>query len=195
MKAQGTIKNQLYQHFLSYFRFEPFPWIVELHHDLSNKKVLTKGCVIDIETTGLDANTNKILTLGILTRNKARIYQLTNKQYPRFRDLCINKVSKTPNPRYGYNPRFEADFLGIKEGWHDLTQWEERTYNDYEQGPYYRLSLDQCTLSPFKEPTIASSEVPAYWKQWLTSKKPKTLYEITWHNLIDLLRTRQLVRR
>lgn len=191
------MKAQLRKQFLSYFRFESFPWVVPLIHKLSNKKALKKGCITDIETTGLHPNTDMILTLGVLKRNIIFIYQLTNNEYDRFWSLCVNIVSKAPKPRYGYNTRFEAEFLGIKKDWQDLTQYARAHEYNNEWGcnpPYYRLRLEDATTAPFKEPSIQGSEVPQYWKAWLKKKNPKHLYEISYHNLCDLLRTRQLVK-
>jgi len=173
------------------------PKIVTLTYELGKEQELHKGCIIDTETTGLDPNTDHIITYGILKKTKAHIYQLTQPDYVSFKTLATQKTQRSPVPRYAYNTRFEQDFTGLKDNknWIDLTQYEER--NDewiWYDGPYYRLHLDQCTLTPFAEPDIVGSEVPPLWQQWLNKHKPQTLWTIAHHCLSDLLRTRQLIK-
>jgi len=169
--------------------------MVRLDYALPDEKVLQKGSIIDIETTGLFPTTDMLITLGILKGRKAHVYQLTNNQYIRFWRLCVSLVLKAPIPRYSYAAHFEADWLNIRDGWQDITQYAEKDYDDFEYGPYYRLHLDQCTFSPFQEHDIISQQVPIQWKAWLREKNPKILYEIAFHNLCDLLRVRQLIGR
>jgi len=170
------------------------PKIVTLDCRLQREQ-LEKGCIIDIETTGLDPQLHHIITFGILRRKTARVYQLTNPDYEPFKALATQKTQRSQKPRYAYNARFESDFTGIQEGWHDLTQYEER-HDEWiwYDGPYYRMHLDQCTLTPFQEPDITGSQVPQHWQQWLKTHKPQTLWAIAFHNLSDLLRTRQLIQ-
>jgi uncharacterized protein YprB with RNaseH-like and TPR domain len=171
------------------------PKIVTLDYRLQREQQLEKGCIIDIETTGLDPQLHHIITFGILRRKTARVYQLTNPDYVSFKALVTQKTQRSQKPRYAYNARFESDFTGIQEGWHDLTQYEER-HDEWiwYDGPYYRMHLDQCTLTPFQEPDITGSQVPQHWQQWLNKHKPQTLWAIAQHNLSDLLRTRQLIK-
>jgi len=191
--SSKPLKKQL----LSYFLFEPPP-IVTLTYKLSPEEALEKGCIIDIETTGLDPAYDKIITLGILKRDIAQIHQLTIPAYNTFKLFCLRKTEKTPKPRYAYAAHFEQEFLGHFKDWRDLTQYVERRgyeWDNPEYDPYYRLRLDECTLTPFQEPDIQGREAPAYWETWLQQQKPKILYAITYHCLCDLLRARQLIGR
>lgn len=190
------MSERLAHHFLTNFTLQPYPWKVYFYHKLiKTDEQLPKGCIIDIETTGLDPEKDKIIAIGLLKDNRANIFQLTNTQYERFRAFSILTARSTPRPRYAYAAHFEADFLRIKHGWQDLTQYGEREYEDLERGPHYRLHLDQVTVRPFKRHDIPSQEVPSYWQRWLNTKKPKNLFEITFHCLCDLLRTRQLITK
>jgi len=173
------------------------PKIVTLDCPLEREQQLDKGCIIDSETTGLDPNTDHMITFGILRRKTARIYQLTQTEYGSFKALATQKTQRSPVPHYAYNTRFEQDFLGLKDSknWIDLTQYGEREWGVDEWGsPYYPMRLDSCTLTPFAEPDIVGSDVPPLWQEWLTKHKPQTLWQITLHCLSDLLRTRQLIK-
>lgn len=171
------------------------PKIVTLDYHLEREQELHSGCIIDLETTGLDLELHHIITFGILRKKTARIYQLTKPDYESFKALVTQKTQRSPMPRYAYNARFESDFTGIQKGWHDLTQYAER--NDkwaWYDGPYYRMHLDQCTLTSFQEGDIVGSDVPLLWEQWLTKHKTQTLWAIAFHCLSDLLRTKQLIK-
>ena len=167
---------------------------------------LTKGCIVDIETTGLDPDNDIIIAVGVLRtfthhekkHTRARITQLVRTDRPwRFRNVQHIRVFKAPTPRYAYNAEFESSFLHIQDGWWDLMQYGEREGNDWvnaEGGPLYKLHLDQVTFSPFSQPDIVGSEVPEHWQEWIKTKNPQELWPITFHCLCDLLRIRQLVK-
>jgi len=191
-------KDRLAQEFLDYFLFGKPPWVVRIDYPLEDEKALAKGSIVDIETTGLFSTTDMIITLGILRKRKASVYQLTSNEYLKFWKLCVNLVLRAPIPRYAYAAHFEAEWLNIKDGWQDLTQYAERRDDFYgldDFDPYYRLRLDACTFSPFQEHDITSQQVPIQWRAWLKERNPKILYEVAFHNLCDLLRVRQLIGR
>jgi len=190
--SSKALKNQFLANFLV-----TKPKIVTLDYHLEREQELPNGCIIDVETTGLDPQLHHIITFGILRRKTARIYQLTNPDYESFKALATQKTQRAQMPRYAYNTRFESDFTGIQQGWHDLTQYTERRgydWNNPDYDPYIPMRLDQCTLTPFQEPDITGSQVPQHWQQWLNKHKPQTLWAIAFHNLSDLLRTRQLIK-
>ena len=173
------------------------PKIVTLAYHLEREQELHSGCIIDIETTGLDLELHHIITFGILRKKTARVYQLTNPDYESFKALATQKTQRAQTPRYAYNTRFESDFIGIEKGWHDLTQYTERRgydWNNPDYDPYIPMHLGSCTLTPFQEPDIVGADIPLLWEQWLTKHKPQTLWAIAFHNLSDLLRTKQLIK-
>lgn len=189
--SSAALKKQ----FLAIFLINP-PKIVETHYRLSKEQTLKKGCIIDVETDGLDPHHNRILTLGILKRNIAQVHQLTKADYGPFKSFAVEKTIFSPEPRYAYNARFEQDFLSEEKGWHDLTQYakKEGFYGTDDFDPFHRLRLDSCTLTPFTELDIVGSDVPRLWQEWLSKHKPESLWQITLHCLSDLLRTRQLIK-
>jgi len=190
--------DHLQHEFSTYFMFRPYPEFIPFTIKLPEKHHLAKGSVIDVETTGLNPETDDIITMGILQKDRAVIHQLTTPLYEPFKTYCHNRATRTPLPRYAYNTGFESQFLNIKEGWHDLTQYAERRgydWNNPDYDPYIRVHLTDCTCSVFKEPNITGADVPHTWQEWLNTHKPETLSKITLHCLADLLRTRQLIDR
>ena len=187
MKTPPYLEADHLEHeFTTYFLFKPYPEFIPFTVKLPTEHHLPKGCIIDVETTGLNPETDDIITMGILQKDRAVIHQLTTSAYQQFRTYCRNRADRTPLPRYGYNTRFESEFLSIEEGWHDLTR------STFARG---RLHLTDCTFSVFKEPDIIGADVPKTWQEWLNTHKPETLSQITLHCLADLLRTRQLIDR
>jgi len=199
MKALTYLDAEHLEHeFSTYFMFRPYPEFIRFTVKLPPEHHLPKGSMIDVETTGLNPETEDIITMGILQKDRAVVHQLTTPPYEPFKTYCHNKADRTPLPRYSYNTGFESQFLNIKEGWHDLTQYRERHGYDWHNSdydPYYRVHLDECTFSVFKEPNMRGADIPHTWQEWLTTHKPETLSRITLHCLADLLRTRQLIDR
>jgi hypothetical protein len=260
--------------FLANFQRLPFPEHFPFTIKLPKKYWLKKGCVIDLETTGVFPLLSNIVTMGILEKDKAVVYQLTAPKYKDFKDYCFKKARETQEPRYSYNSRFESEFLQMEDGWRDLMQYravdrfpvcargleiaksketqirqidnvnfqvrsqdgdqwyavnlsgeqwnwscdcsfyqtffekckhiwavefsfkglsmEQINKNDLIVN--YRKSLGQCTSSALEEPACRGGDVPQIWQQWLKTKKPEILANITLHCLSDLLRERQLVK-
>ncbi len=117
------IATRIHSDFLANFeRFpfpEHFPFVVRLPEDYC----LDKGCVIDLETTGVFPLSSNIVTMGVLEKDRAVVYQLTVPKYEEFQDYCFRKARQTQEPRYSYNCRFESEFLQIEEGWRDLMRY------------------------------------------------------------------------
>lgn len=126
MPTEEDIDAYILQHdFLTYFQHRPFPQHFPFIIKLPKRYYLKKGCIIDLETTGLIPLLNHIITMGILEKNRAVIHQLTVPKYMDFRDYCFQKAKETQEPRYAYNARFESEFLQIENGWHDLMQYRD----------------------------------------------------------------------
>lgn len=186
------MRNQIHKDIARHTLFGT-DFFISLYYKLDNP--MAKGCIIDIETTGLNQLSDKIITLGIVKKKLLLIYQLLQQDsYWRFSSLCNRLVKVQPIPRYGYACGFEADFLGIKDdNWHDLTEYFEVDYDD--ECPVRRYRLVDVTHHAFpNEPIdIDSSEVPQEWQQYLTTKNKIHLTNIIYHCICDLHRTKQLV--
>ena len=109
--------------FLANLHGLPFPEHFPFTVKLPKKYCLKTGCVIDLETTGVSPLLSNILTMGILEKDKAVVYQLTAPKYKDFQDYCFKKARDTQEPRYSYNSRFESEFLQMESGLRDLMQY------------------------------------------------------------------------
>jgi len=199
------LKQEFLKEFRKYFLYGSGEWLVKFYQ--KTNRSLEKGAIIDIETTGLNPSkgniyipASHIVTLGIYQGDLIRIYQLTKPNYVGFLNVCRRIVEKTPKPRYAYVAHFEQSFLGVIDGWHDLTQYYyDRQYDFYGTDDFEavrRQRLVDATRNPCptrEDWDIDGSEVPARWSQWLTGRQIRDLAEISYHCYIDLLRERQLV--
>lgn len=192
MQTENSVKAQIAKEVRKNLLFPGRYFIVYNH---KNEKNLSKGAIVDIETTGLNPKLDRIITLGILKSKQIRILQLIKPEYTRFQNLCHHTAEQQPKPRYAYAAHFEQDFLQVPDGWQDLTQYFEIDY-DWEN-PLRRYSLANCTFHPFpSEPfDIDGSQVPQAWQLWLKTKDAKFLTDIIYHPLCDLLRTQELIEK
>jgi len=196
------MKNAFLENLRKWFVFPHRKWFLALY--LNADFPLERGSIIDIETTGLNPRYGypyiprcHVITLGIYQGNLIRIYQLIKPSYIKFLATCRKIIQKTPAPRYAYAAHFEQSFLGVLNGWQDLTQYEEMRSDWWGGEPSFRrFSLVDVTRNPCpkrEDWDIDGSEVPATWEKWLKTGKVELLGEIAYHNYIDLLRERQLV--
>jgi len=149
--------------------------------DFRVRNALMRGTVIDCETDGLSPLNDNIVTLGVLRGGWGSVYQLIKTDYERFRKACLRVVRRCQKPLYAYAAHFEARFLGMEGAWVDLMR----------SG---RTRLSAVTKEPFPGiGEISGSDVPLFWMRWLRTRNPRTLFEISWHCCVDLLRTAQLV--
>ncbi len=115
--------NTLQHDFLSYFQHPPFPQRFPFTIKLPKRYCLEKGCIIDLETTSFSPLSGHIVTMGVLEKDKAIVYQLTVPNYEEFRVFCFQKARETQEPRFSYNARFESEFLQMEHCWVDLMQY------------------------------------------------------------------------
>jgi len=194
-------KKEFLDEFRKYFLFGSGEWFIKIYK--KTNPLMEKGAIIDIETTGLNPGKGNIyipqshiITLGIYQQELTRIYQLTKRNYVGFLQVCRKIVEKTPKPRYAYAAHFEQSFLGVIDGWQDLTRYREVEYDEWQPWRSPRYSLVDVTRNPCdnrEDWDIDSNEVPATWEKWLQTGNPLLLAEISYHCLVDLLRERQLV--
>jgi len=200
LEVSVRMKSAFIQSLRKYFIFPNRKWFITMY--LKTTPRLDNGSIIDIETTGLKPGKGNycippshIITLGIYQGDLIRIYQLTKRNYVGFLRVCRKIVEKTPKPRYAYAAHFEQSFLGIIEGWQDLTRYREVEYDEWQPWRSVRYSLMDVTRNPCpsrEDWDIEGSEAPATWEKWLKTGKIDLLGEIAYHCYIDLLRERQL---
>ena len=183
-------KRIFWRIFKSYFTFGIRNWFIEI--SIRTNPHLPEGTIIDLETTGLRPRWNHIVTMGLYKDDKIRIFQLVKPEYDRFWNLCHNIAQKQPRPLYAYAAHFERDFLKIPDGWKDLTRYYE--VDDYY--PIRNFRLIDVTTYPYNSQAdydIDGKDVPKKWAEWLFDKNLKSLMEISYHCMIDLIRERQLI--
>jgi uncharacterized protein YprB with RNaseH-like and TPR domain len=132
---------------------------------------ILKGTVIDIETTGISAYRDSLITVGILESGVYRIYQATDGSSmlsalrPILHDL--------PRPIYAFNKAFEESFLG-------LTIDRELQLRPYES------KNDAIRISGITDPLGNGRWVPPEWQAYERDGRDEHLSRIITHNLADL---------
>ena len=119
------------------------------------------GTVIDIETTGLEPSDAFITGLGIVKWNKLSCFVIDGgancdeetfgddysqeiiDKFERFRDWCISKVEKCPQPLAAYNKGFEQKFLKSKF----LVELQAIPYQRKDSGYYNHYSKRQMNAA------------------------------------------------
>jgi len=183
-------KRQFWRMFKSFF--PSGVWFVRLK--FKTNPYLPIGTIVDIETTGLNPESDRILTLGIYRENKIFIYQLVKPRYRIFERMCRAIVRRLPKPLYAYAASFEQEFLQIPNGWRDLTRYYEVEYDEW--CPIRRFRLVDVTTYPYettKDFDINGAEVPQKWREWLKHRNLRILAEIPYHCMVDLRREVQLL--
>ena len=127
-KLENINSEGLTKAFYRHFKISPLPTYFSFEVKLPEELGLQKGCVIDLETTSFSPLEGHIVTMGILEKNEATVFQLTIPNYMDFRTFCLRRARETSKPRYSYNARFESEFLELENDWIDLMQ-----YGDLDQ--------------------------------------------------------------
>jgi len=195
------MKKRFLKEFGKHFLFGSTEFMIKIYKKAN--PYLEKGCIVDIETTGLNPGkgdyytpASSVVTLGVYQGDLIRIYQLAKPNYIKFLAICRKIIERSPTPRYAYAAHFEQSFLGVFNGWQDLTRYREVEPDGWEPYRNYRYRLVDVTRNPCptrEDWDIDGEEVPARWSQWLTGRQIRDLAEISYHCYIDLLRERQLV--
>lgn len=171
---------------------------------------LKKGTVLDLETTGLPHQKKaKIITAGFLSNRLLEIYQVyLPYKLAEFQNVVKNVLLKRPFPLIGYSCEFERDFtkygkpkkvkrMGSYYDGYGYSYWEEDIwknilqwgigYGRYNGEPYeYRKKLVSCVASPRDDKL--GEEVPHLWFDYLNNGNFDSLFEIFYHNVLDVLR-------
>jgi len=175
-----------------------------------------KGSLIDLETTGLIALRDELVTFGYICGNTLKMIQRKYKESEPFFVKRIKPIlAKLPQPFYAYNAEFECDWIktkfGITAEFVDLMEpWKrkaEKTPCRYCGGKgvvsggfcehcrgWGRLKwpgLGELISEPgkyFGEKVIQGKDVPMLWDKFCKTGDFKYLLPIIQHCQIDLLR-------
>jgi len=137
----------------------------------SKVPALLRGTIVDIETTGVSADRDNLITVGILANGAYRIYQATDGSdmlsalRPILQDL--------PRPIYAFNKGFEESFLQIAVD------------RELQLRPYESKD-DAIRISGISDPLGHGRWVPPEWHQYEGDGRDDHLDRIIAHNLADL---------
>lgn len=153
---------------------------------------ISKGTLIDIETTGLDVARHEIITLGFISGNKLCVIQRKVRNKTPFYKEIKDELSKLPRPFYAYNSDFEESYfktqLGVRVKMVDLMKpWTEIANRKAVKWP----KLDELVSEPemyFNITRISGRDIPSLWKAFLSNGDEKLLQMPSRHNRADLLR-------
>lgn len=120
-----NLKNAFHHH----FKILPLPTYFPFEVKLPKEFCLQRGCIIDLETTSFSPIKGHIVTMGVLEKEEATVFQLTVPNYEDFRTFCLKRARETSKPRYSYNARFESEFLELKDDWIDLMQYGDSDHS------------------------------------------------------------------
>lgn len=142
--------------------------------------------VVDVETSSLEPSQGKLLTCGILSGSLIRCYILIDPAYEqRFRRMCTSQCLHLPRPIIAYSAQFEVKWLNItRDYFTDILCWgcAQGWYGWYD----YRKKLTEA--SNYWGDDIRNSKVPRYWDNYWVRGFVSDLFEIAYHNIIDLFR-------
>jgi len=142
-----------------------------------NISIDSKLAIVDIETTGIDANRNKIVTCGVINSNKMIIEQCYNPDFE-FRDFVKGSIFDL-GYRYGverfyaFNCGFEKRFIGGGFDWREIQP--------------YRISKDNCIHFDHYGFGVGK-DVVKWWRSWKKSGNLVDLRNIVLHNSQCLLK-------
>lgn len=169
---------------------------------------LKKGTIIDIETTGLEPESDDIIILGWIQKDELFVVQRAEpipKSLFGFRasaekdkfHTALKKIIKDflIKPIYAFNAEFEKDFikskLGIDLNIIDVAKpWFEKA----EKKGLPRPKLDSLVTIPkeYYHKTLSSKQIPLVWAEFEKGNK-RRLWQIWEHNKDDLLQTLFLI--
>jgi len=151
---------------------------------------LVKGAIINLETTGLDAEGDDIIAFGFLERNIMTVVQRIEANRAEFYDIITEKLSDLAQPIYAYDARFHEAFLLAKL--HvpvelvDISQpWQQRARTEGRRYP----SLDELASVPrqyFGEIVVPDRQVRLLWASYLKTGDKRKFTPIVRHCMEDL---------
>lgn len=158
---------------------------IKMSFKVKEKYAHSKGTILDLETTGTPNNKKaQIITAGFFNNNKVDIFQSINPfKINQFQMLVKSEVLYRPLPLRAYSAGFEQYFT--KYGKSKLNK-EKIWDNLLEYWRYGRSKLIYCIASPCDD--IEGISCPRLWFEWVNYLNTNSLFEIIYHNILDVLR-------
>ncbi len=154
------------------------------------RAALVEGAIINLETTGLDSDTDEIIAFGFLERNIMTVIQRIEASRAEFYDIIREKLSDLAHPIYAYDAHFHEGFLLAKlhtpvELVDIFEPWRQRAR---ARGLSYP-SLDKLVSVPREylgERVVPEQEVRSLWKSYVKYQDKRTISAIVRHCMEDL---------
>ncbi len=161
------------------------------------RAALVEGAIINLETTGLDSDTDDIIAFGFLERNIMTVVQRIEANRAEFYDVITEKLSALAQPIYAYDARFHEAFLLTKlripiEVLDVFEPWRDRARAKGMKYP----SLDDLASVPrqyFGERVVPDREVRSLWASYTKTLDKRKLTPIVRHCMEDLRQTLYLL--
>ncbi|MFA4647860.1 hypothetical protein P8X24_11560 [Pyrococcus kukulkanii] len=147
--------------------------------------VLPEGNIIlDLETTGLEPETDELVSYGIVAGSKAWVViRLNGTEEELIENLKKDLEEFKGSTIWAFYSSFEEKWLGYKIGGEFLKEHELRLL-DLKQ---MRGRLVDIMPFPFGDPFDGSS-VPSLWESWKVRASIGSIAGIIHHNMADILR-------
>ena len=154
------------------------------------RAALVEGAIINLETTGLDSDTDDIIAFGFLESNIMTVVQRIEANRAEFYDIIRQKLSDLARPIFTYDARFHQAFLLAKlhtplELIDILEPWRNRAFAKGMRHP----SLDDLALVPrqyFAETVVSDRQVRLLWASYAKTGDKRKLTPIVRHCMEDL---------
>lgn len=179
---------------------------IKIQFSIPKRYACEKGTIFDIEASGTQFHPKaKIITAGFLYKDKVEVYQA---HLPfligQFQRVVKNQLLYKPLPIVAYQSDFEYAFTKFgreskiifdkflqkriyrKGLWKNILQFG-MGYNKWTDEPYtYRLKLVHCVDTPRND--YSGRYIPMLWFNWTNDLNINALFEIIYHNILDLFR-------
>jgi hypothetical protein len=154
------------------------------------RAALVEGAIINLETTGLDSDTDDIIAFGFLERNIMTVVQRVEANRAEFYDIIRGKLSDLAQPIYAYDARFHEAFLlaklhvpvelvDISQPWQHGARTEGRRYPSLDE-------LASVSRQYFGEIVVPDRQVRLLWVSYLKTGDKRKFTPIVRHCMEDL---------
>jgi len=154
------------------------------------RAALVEGAIINLETTGLDFDTDGIIAFGFLERNIMTVILRIEAEPAEFYHTVSEKLSGLAHPIYAWDTHFHESFLLTKlhtpvdlvdifEPWREKARAKGLSYP----------TLDKLVSVPREylgEEVVSEQRVRSLWKNYVRYRDKRSIIPIVRHCMEDL---------
>ena len=154
------------------------------------RAALVEGAIINLETTGLDSDTDDIIAFGFLERNIMTVILRIEAEPAEFYHTVSEKLSGLAHPIYAWDTHFHESFLLAKlhtpvdlvdifESWREKARAKGLSYP----------TLDKLVSVPREylgEEVVSEQGVRSLWKNYVKYRDKRSIIPIVRHCMEDL---------